>query len=63
MSEFEQLIEKDFGSLTENQFKNMLKLIWSETGKDRILYYNVVQCKIMAENYKLLKQIKENTRS
>ena len=55
MSEFEQLIDKDFTELTMEQFKKILKLIFTETGPDKVVYYNIVQCKILAEIYKELK--------
>ena len=55
MSEFEQLIDLDFASLNMEQFRKMLKLIFTEAGRDRALYYDIVQCKILAEIYKELK--------
>ena len=61
MSEFEQLIDKDFGELTQQQFDRLLKLIWSETGPRRAEYLLTVLCKGQAEIYKVLKQIEANT--
>ena len=57
MSEFEQLIGKDFTELSMPQFKRILTLIWKHTGPDKTAYLLTTLCKIQAENYKLLKSI------
>lgn len=56
-SEFEKLIDMDFTELNEAQFKKLLKLIWTETGRDKEVYYQLVQCKVLAEQYKVLMRI------
>ena len=63
MSEFEQLIDKDFTELSMPQFKRMLTLIWEHTGPDKDAYLLTTLCKIQAENYKLLKKIEANTKT
>ena len=63
MSEFERLIGLDFTGLSMEQFKRMLVLIWSDTGRDKTDYLLTTLCKIQAENYKLLKKIEANTKT
>lgn len=58
-AEFERLIELDFSSLSEEQYKRLLKLVWADTGKDKEAYYQLVQCKVLAEQYKVLIRIEK----
>lgn len=63
MTEFESELEtlcREFcrsGSdkITKEDFKKMLELIWTDTGKDRAIHYLRIICQLLMDSYKAIK--------